>query len=843
MTRALYLALALALFGQPGGAQQAVQDLIDGALGGGAPAEEAPADAPAEEAPADAPAEEAAADAPAEGEDATVDVADERSMLASRIPEYDDWLLLVERAEATVAAGVGSVFSLNRLRDELSAWRERFSGYIDENAGRIATLEGQIAALGPAPEDGLESAEVAARREVLQEQLAALRSPDRLSAEAHARAQGLISEIDTLIRAREADRLRERGPSPLNPAYWPEAAAALGEALEQAFSDTAAGIRAQETTGALPTRLARAAGFALLAWLLMVWGRRQVKAAQVTAGEWGQRWRAIGAFVISLGEIVLPLLGLLALVTAFRQLRIWQVHAEPLYAAIYASGALIVIAMWLNRRLFPDRGVGPLGYGDDARMRIRRQGMSLSLGLGVIILLSAVLELAEPSEVALAVVILPVQIVVAVFLYRLGMLLRRSPVEETALPGSGGRIRGMVGLLAMAVAVATPVLSALGYAAASDALFQPAVLTLAILGAVIILQSLVYDIFAASERGETEDAGPLLPVLIGFALFIVALPFLALAWGTRPAELWEIWTRISEGFQIGETRVSPAEFITVIVVFVIGYILVRFVQGLLRSTVMPRTRLDLGGQNAVVAGVGYVGIALAAVAAITSGGINLTSLAVVAGALSVGIGFGLQNIVQNFVSGIILLIERPIGEGDMIEVNGQLGYVRDISVRSTRIETFDKRDVIVPNADLVSGQVTNWTRGNSAGRLIVPVGVAYGSDTEKVREILLDVAENHPMVLADPKPQVFFLAFGDSSLNFEMRVILRDVSWIIVTQSEMHFEIDRRFREAGIEIPFPQRDLWLRNAAELKEAAPGPATRDADARPAEPESDAEGGDE
>ncbi|MEZ5916164.1 MAG: mechanosensitive ion channel [Parvularculaceae bacterium] len=302
-----------------------------------------------------------------------------------------------------------------------------------------------------------------------------------------------------------------------------------------------------------------------------------------------------------------------------------------------------------------------------------------------------------------------------------------------------------------------------------------------------------------------------------FVLFLPAL--LALA-GIETSSVRDIVVRAFSGFRIGGMFISLNDIFIAIGTFVAILIVTRGLQGALQRGPLAHSRIDPGIQNSLVTLFGYFGLVVAVVAAFSVLGFDLSNLALIAGALSVGIGFGLQSIVNNFVSGLILLFERPIKVGDWIVTNSGEGIVKKISVRSTDIETFDRSSIIIPNSELISSTVTNWTHRDRLGRIRLPVGVAYKSNPEQVRELLLQCANEHPLVVRYPEPFVVWQDFGASSLDFELRAYLRDISKGLQVKTELRYAIFKAFKDEGIEIPFPQQDLYVKS---LPDGSPPPA--------------------
>ncbi len=373
---------------------------------------------------------------------------------------------------------------------------------------------------------------------------------------------------------------------------------------------------------------------------------------------------------------------------------------------------------------------------------------------------------------------------------------------------------------------ATIVASMLGYIGLAKFLAQQIVVTGAILATMyigVLSARAIAEVGAfggtslgrwLGNRFHVDDAGfdqlgLGLGILINVLIVFVGLPLILLQWGFQWSEIRAAALTAATEIKIGTVSFSLIGILTGVAVFALGFLATRWFQRWLDGSVMARGRVDAGVRNSIRTAVGYAGVALAGLIGISAAGINLSSLALVAGALSLGIGFGLQNIVSNFVSGLILLAERPFKVGDWVVAGAVSGTVKRISVRATEIETFQRQTVIMPNSELINAAVGNWTHRNKLGRIEIPIGVAYGSDVRKVHQILLDIARAHPLALKNPEPFVLFAAFGESSLDFEIRLFLSDVLNGSIVQNDIRFAIVEAFERESVDIPYPHRKLLM----------------------------------
>lgn len=754
-------------------------------------------------------------------------------------PDYATWEKEAVTAEEVIAAGRASNSALEEMRLRIVAWRAKFDTARATNAPQIETVKAQIAALGASPADGTtEDPGIALRRRELNETLARLQAPGVEAGAAFTRAEGIIRQTDALIRDRQAKELLRLMPSPANPLHWPSGVAVLTQGLKTLWAEIDTSwnnpARRAELRNSAPLTVLAVVLAVLLMWRGPGFMERLSIRLQTRAS---MRARNVVAALVSLGQVVVPVIGMLLLTIGFIATGIPGPRLTALASALPNAAFSFFFARWLGSWLFPDdaRVTGPklIEQASEARFHSMMIGL---LSAAEVLRAAFTTEVRPPlSQAAQAVWLAPLVCGVAVFVFRLGMLMRRHVSSDTAHGGEAmlfrNRLVSLFGTAMVVVSLVAPLLAIIGYVTAANALIWPMVGSLALIGLIILLQRFLTDIYLIITKTGEDGREALIPVLTGFLLAIAALPIFALIWGVRTADLSEAWTRFQTGVDLGGARISPLAIITLFVVFAIGYMLTRLVQGAMRSSVLPRTKLDKGAQTAVVSGVGYLGMFLAGLAAITTAGIDLSALAIVAGALSVGIGFGLQNIVQNFIAGIILLVERPISEGDTIEVGNKSGTVKAISVRSTRIVTGDQSEVIVPNAEFISSMVTNLTRDNLRGRLVLPVTVAFNTDTLKVDAILKDIIEAQPLVLFDPEPSILLIGFGPFGINFEIRAILSDLNFKANVQSDVNHQIAMRFRQAGIVIPYTATDPAIWQA--LAETASVPPLAAERAKPAQ----------
>lgn len=397
--------------------------------------------------------------------------------------------------------------------------------------------------------------------------------------------------------------------------------------------------------------------------------------------------------------------------------------------------------------------------------------------------------------------------------------------EEHSVPKTGSVLNVLRKLLRLALFTA-PLIALAGYSRLAYFAQSRLIVTLLILGFGILLhlavRELIQQFFQRQQnyRSIASEGDPQPPVganqqgiifwiaMMADGLIVITLLYaLLLLYGVPPTTLL-IWTQgVFSGVDIGNFTLAPGNLLIAVLVLSGGLILTSLLRRWLSRHVLPNTRLEYGARNSLAAGFSYLGVAISLIIAMAALGLDFTNLALVVGALSLGMGFGLRNVVENFVAGVLLLIERPVKVGDWILVGEHEGTVKRISVRSTEIETFDRSAVIIPNADLIASAVTNWTHKNRLARVTVKVCVAYGTPTEQVAQQLLDCAREQPGVLQIPHPMALFMALGSSGMDFELRCFVGDTDDYMLVFSELHFSIERSFRHAGIKIPCPRREI------------------------------------
>ncbi len=702
----------------------------------------------------------------------------------------------------------------------------------------IKAVEPLLEALGPAPAEGepAEADEVAAKRADYNEQLAALKARVSRAELATTQAKALEEKISARQLSRRFESLWARYPLPIAPDTGTAAISAGANFLARLVAAPAAwwqGLPADRSGLGQGLRVILAIvigaglGFALRLVLLARWGRDPGTAEPSYAR------RLFGAIAEGVARGIVPALVLIGFL-------LWAGPGEGLRPGLFADAVtglsvaliLFVLATGLPRAvLAPDLPAWRLAPVTAAGAQAISRRVTILAGLFGIDLFCRIAgaeTVTQPEARSFFGLIANGLEAAAVIALVRPALWRTDPDDPDARTGRfWPGLRSVAGLIAIAALLT----ALIGYAALADYLVKNLLVSGVIGGAAVLVRGLLRELIGAALRsGITRDklgvGGPTRTLLkfwiravLDVAMVAATLFLVAPVWGVPIADLWRWTSDTLRGFTIGNVTISITDIVVAVVVFTLAMMATRMVQRTLSDRVLPQTRLDVGVRHSLAAGFGYVGMTIAAALGIAALGIDLSNIALIAGALSVGIGFGLQNVVNNFVSGLILLIERPIKVGDWVVVGGSEGLVKRINVRATELETFQRASVIIPNADILSGSLVNWTHKDRHGRIEIVVGVAYGSDTALVRELLLNCARDHPKVLDQPEPFVLFQDFGASSLDFELRAFTSDVMYKIRIASDLRYDIDKAFRDANIEIPFPQRVVHLTPAEAVPEAA------------------------
>ena len=614
-------------------------------------------------------------------------------------------------------------------------------------------------------------------RKLTSHHLQRLLAADHKAGNIQTKVDSLTSQVDDLIIALRSEFLRKSAPSMFSSAYYNQFHKGLWD-------------EAQKGLDAVPWIVVQALQrnalvFFLQIFLSLVLAVGIIRNRRLLAAE--ERWRFVAERPFAAGVFV-----------GFTALR-------PFYGVTIGMWRLLFVAV---------AGISTARLAGGLIVKVWKR--RLVYGLAILLILTQLLSVISMP--------LPLFRVYVFIVALIGLLLFAWRTLENVRKGDSFLytwVLGLGGIVSMVVLLA----EIGGYSALAAHLLVSSLKTTLIVIAAWILMLLVRGVLDWTFHSSPLIKIPLLRKyasviderlvhLINLLIGALVITYILVVWRLYESHVEAIQGVLSIGLTVGSWRITVGLVIIAAALLYCSFIASRAVQSVLMEEVFPRRHMERGVQISMGRLVHYGFVLLGFILALAALGVDLKNITIIGGAFGIGIGFGLQTIVNNFICGIILLFERPIKVGDYIELGGQWAEIKKIGLRSTIIQTFDRADIVVPNADLITNQVTNWTRSDRLARIRIPIGVAYGSDVTLVMKILLECVEENPMVMRSPASKVYFIGFGESSLDFQLRVYLSDIDNWYTVQSELLQEIDRKFRLEGVEIPFPQRDLHVRSVDE-----------------------------
>ncbi|HEY9080426.1 mechanosensitive ion channel domain-containing protein [Magnetovibrio sp.] len=774
------------------------------------------------------------------------------AIAADAVVDFDKqartWDRAVEKIEKRVGSGRTGSLEERDLRAELKTIADAAVAAREAALKQAKQSKGLLDALGPPPAEdaNTESEVIQKRRKELGKDLSTFEGNAKQAGLIIAKVDQALAKITSRSRSRLKDVLFDRSVSPLNHKAWVIAAPEAAQLFKASFVEAPEKWWMELQTNpselvSLWRNLTIALMAAVAGWVVGLWLRRRF--GRVQGGEQPSYSRRLLAGLAEGGGRSLAPIIFVVLVGGLLFDR--ELIQDPLKTVV--EGVVRDLVLFFFGYALINAGLTPLRQEwhllDFGQTASRILSFRLKLALGVFLTFDGLYQAtswATPSEelgsvAAFLFTLSLVPLLISMMSSRIWGALAAFEEPNAKTPESQfPRLRAFMtmGLVAL------PIAAVIGYPGLAAYLMRAIVMSVLVLAGFGLLRSVgreslamsldsgglvgrgIRNIFALdSEAGERTLFW--LRTVLDLILLTVAAFVLLPIWGLGAEESAMSLAKLMRGIQIGSYTLSLVDILIGLSIFLAIIFVTRLIQKGLERHILPNLTKDKGVRDALKTGVGYIGVVVAFLAAVAVLGLDLTNLALIAGALSVGLGFGLQNVVNNFVSGLILLAERPIKPGDWVVIGGHEGKVKKVNVRSTEVETFQRASVIIPNADLIATPVVNWTHKNILGRVEVMVGVAYGTDPRLVKSVLLDCAKSHPNVMGYPEPSVLFTDFADSSLNFELRAFLSDVEQRLQTGSDIRFAIHDAFKEKGIEIPFPQRVLHMAPATPAPSVEPG----------------------